>query len=56
MEENITWETIVSQPFAENSYVVRRNGARECIIVDPGFEPELIERYIQSANLIPIAI
>jgi hydroxyacylglutathione hydrolase len=56
MEENIRWETIVSQPFAENSYVVHRNGARECFILDPGFEPELIERFIDSANLIPIAV
>ncbi len=52
----IIWQTIISQPFAENSYVVHRNGAQECIIVDPGFEPELIEQAIQSANLIPVVI
>ncbi len=52
----ISWETIVSQPFAENSYVVYRNGARECVIVDPGFEPELIEQFVDSANLVPVAI
>lgn len=52
----ISWIMLVSQPFAENSYVVHRNGARECVIVDPGFEPELIERAIEDANLIPVAI
>ena len=56
MAESIIWETIVSQPFVQNSYVVRRYGARECFILDPGFEPELIERFIDSANLVPIAI
>ena len=52
----ISWETVVSQPFAENSYVVYRNGARECVIVDPGFEPELIEQAVESANCVPVAI
>ena len=54
--QEISFETIVSQPFAENSYVVRRYDAQECFIVDPGFEPELIEQFIDSANLVPIAI
>ena len=52
----LDWEAIVSQPFAENSYVVRRYGARECLIIDPGFEPELIQQHVASANLVPLAI
>ncbi len=53
---DIRWKTIVSQPFAENSYVVHRDGARECFVVDPGFEPELIQQHLENANLVPIAI
>jgi glyoxylase-like metal-dependent hydrolase (beta-lactamase superfamily II) len=35
-------ETIVSEPFAENSYVVWKEGGHEAVVVDPGFEPDLI--------------
>ena len=34
--------TVESQPFAENSYVVWRDGGPEAFVVDPGFEPDLI--------------
>jgi glyoxylase-like metal-dependent hydrolase (beta-lactamase superfamily II) len=34
--------TIESQPFAENSYVVWQPGRTEALVVDPGFEPDLI--------------
>ena len=34
--------TIESQPFAENSYLVWKDGSSEAFVIDPGFEPELI--------------
>src|SRR5206468_10407859 len=34
--------TVVSEPFAENSYVVWRDGGTEAFVVDPGYEPEAI--------------
>jgi hydroxyacylglutathione hydrolase len=47
---------IESAPFAENSYVVFREGRPECLIVDPGFEPDRIIAWILSRGLVPAAI
>ncbi len=47
-------QTIVSAPFEENSYVVW--DGPECVIVDPGFEPDLIVDFITSRNLQVAAI
>lgn len=47
---------VESLPFGEHSYVVRRAGARECLIVDPGFEPEEILAWIDSRRLEPVAV
>lgn len=49
-------ETIVSEPFAENSYVLWRDGANEAIVFDPGFEPDLILDCLKSNNLSLAAI
>jgi hydroxyacylglutathione hydrolase len=48
--------TIVSRPFNENTYVVWREGRRDCIVFDPGFEPELILDAIDRQQLTPAAI
>lgn len=34
--------SILSMPFAQNSYLVFRQGSAEAIIIDPGLEPDLI--------------
>ena len=34
--------TIESQPFAENSYLVWKDGRTDALVIDPGFEPGLI--------------
>jgi glyoxylase-like metal-dependent hydrolase (beta-lactamase superfamily II) len=49
-------ECVVSEPFAENSYVVFLQGHRECIIVDPGLEPGKIEEVVAQHGLTPIAL
>src|SRR5439155_14841097 len=43
--------TIESQPFAENSYVVWREGSAEAFVVDPGFEPEAILDFLTERGL-----
>ena len=48
--------TIESMPFAENSYVVWRQGASEAFVIDPGFEPELILEVLRSKSLTLAAI
>jgi glyoxylase-like metal-dependent hydrolase (beta-lactamase superfamily II) len=44
-------EPIESMPFAEMSYVVWRPGQRHALVVDPGFEPQLILDYLRSQDL-----
>jgi hydroxyacylglutathione hydrolase len=48
--------TIESQPFAENSYLLWRDGSSEALVIDPGFEPELIEEALSERDLNLVAI
>lgn len=48
--------TILSQPFEQNTYVARLKGRDDCLVVDPGMEPEKIIRYLDQQKLIPAAI
>lgn len=48
--------TIVSQEFQENCFVARLRPRTECVVVDPGMEPERIEEYLRHAGLAPAAI
>jgi hydroxyacylglutathione hydrolase len=43
--------TIVSAPFEENSYVVSLPGREDCIVVDPGLEPDLILDLLRDEGL-----
>ncbi|MFN9368808.1 MAG: MBL fold metallo-hydrolase [Planctomycetia bacterium] len=47
---------IESQPFGENTYVLSRAGCRECLVIDPGFEPDLVIDWLESRSLEPAAI
>lgn len=47
---------IVSRPFSENTYLAYLPGRSECIVIDPGFEPQLILDEIASRRLMPKAI
>jgi glyoxylase-like metal-dependent hydrolase (beta-lactamase superfamily II) len=48
--------TIESQPFAENSYLVWREGGAEAFVIDPGFEPDLILEALVDRGLTLAAI
>ena len=52
----LQWDTVVSQAFAENAYLVHPSDSTECVIVDPGLDPQDILQTIDSANLVPVAI
>jgi glyoxylase-like metal-dependent hydrolase (beta-lactamase superfamily II) len=43
-------------PFAENSYLLYRQGNREAIVIDPGLEPDLILQELQRRRLSLAAI
>ncbi len=47
---------IVSRPFQENSYVAWLAGHTDCLIVDPGLEPDLIIERLREEELEPAAI
>ena len=47
---------IVSQPFAENTYSAHVDDSSECIVFDPGFEPDKILDHLEAQRLTPAAI
>src|SRR3954453_6774189 len=49
-------QTIVSHPFDENSYIVGLEGRNDCLVVDPGLEPELILEFLTGQGLTPAAL
>ena len=40
----------------ENTYVLSRSGKTECLVVDPGFEPDAVIDWIEERGLDPVAI
>ena len=51
----VQYQRIVTKLLEENTYVIF-NEKNDCVIIDPGFGFELIDSFIQSKNLSPIAI
>jgi hydroxyacylglutathione hydrolase len=49
-------QTIVSMPFAENTYILWRDGQRECLVIDPGLEPAEILNFLEERKLSVAAI
>lgn len=47
----VTVQPIESMPFAENSYVVWADGSADAVVVDPGFEPDLILDFLRANRL-----
>jgi glyoxylase-like metal-dependent hydrolase (beta-lactamase superfamily II) len=43
--------TIVSMPFEENTYVVWLPGSTDCLVIDPGLQPELIVECLREEGL-----
>ena len=53
---NIDITTIISFPFEENSFVIRLPTRKDCLVVDPGLEPEKIIEYLDKMGIEPAAI
>lgn len=49
-------QTIVSMPFAENTYVAWVEGRPDALVIDPGTEPEAILTFLDERGLTPAAI
>ncbi len=54
--EQFKLSTIVSMPFGENTYIARLLGRTDCLVIDPGLEPESIIDSLDSLGLEPAAI
>jgi len=44
-------QRIVSRPLQENTYVARFSDRTDCVVFDPGLEPQLILDFLQQQNL-----
>jgi glyoxylase-like metal-dependent hydrolase (beta-lactamase superfamily II) len=49
-------KTIVSAPFDENTYVAWLDGRTDCLVVDPGLQPNKILKVLEAERLTPAAI
>jgi len=47
---------VVSAPFDENTYIAHLGDGCECVVIDPGFEPQAIIDYMSDHSLSPAAI
>jgi glyoxylase-like metal-dependent hydrolase (beta-lactamase superfamily II) len=48
--------SVVSMPFDENTYILSVPGRSDCVIVDPGFDPQAILELLAEQGLTPAAI
>jgi hydroxyacylglutathione hydrolase len=48
--------TILSHPFEQNAYVARLKDRNDCVVIDPGLEPEKILGHLERQRLVPAAI
>jgi hydroxyacylglutathione hydrolase len=53
VEENVTLRlfSVESMPYAENTYVAWRPGRTDAVVIDPGFEPELVFSRLREERL-----
>jgi glyoxylase-like metal-dependent hydrolase (beta-lactamase superfamily II) len=47
---------VVSAPFGENTYIAHLEGRNDCVVFDPGLEPDEILRFLDEHSLEPAAI
>lgn len=49
-------KVVLSQPFAENTYICYLEGRNDCLVVDPGLDPQAIIDLLADLRLLPAAI
>ena len=42
--------------YQTNCYIVHKENSTDCLIIDPGYEPEIISSYLEEKGLTPAAI
>ncbi len=56
LPDHLHLETIVSVPFDENSYLAWLDGRDDCLLIDPGLQPQQIVDAVERLGLTPAAI
>lgn len=54
--QEIDLSFIVSVPFEEYTFIVRKKSRKDCFIIDPGLEPQRIIDFLDENNLTPTSI
>ena len=49
-------KTVLSHAFEQNTYIVSLRDRSDCVVIDPGLEPEKIIRHLEQHQLTPVAI
>ena len=52
----IRWTTVVSELFEENCYLAYLDGRSDCLVIDPGLDPDRIFDELDRRKLVPAAI
>ncbi len=55
-KRDVDISTVVSVPFEENAFVARIGDRNDCLVIDPGLEPEKIIQHLDEQGLTPAAI
>ena len=53
---DVAVEPVLSSPFQQNGYVVHRKGETDCLVIDPGLEPQNFLKLFESKGLNPVAL
>ena len=56
MPDELVLHTVISRMFSQNTFVAGLAGRSDCVIVDPGFEPQAIQDLLAEHQLTPKAI
>jgi hydroxyacylglutathione hydrolase len=56
VKQDLQLAAVVSLPFEQNSYVASLYGRHDCLVIDPGLEPEKIVAALADQQLTPAAI
>jgi glyoxylase-like metal-dependent hydrolase (beta-lactamase superfamily II) len=56
MTDRLHIHTIVSAPFAENTYVIWVDGRDDALVIDPGLEPAAILEFLADRQRVPAAL
>ncbi len=52
----VQFAKIVSMPFDENTFIIWRQGRKDCVVIDPGMQPSAIISALAERQLSPAAI